>query len=91
MLKNALLGGPWKYGLSHTSRRAIIPHSKLFAYTSFCAFPSALLLSPRLHATMASIVDQEHEWSAVRVRNTFLDYFKERGHTFGTDWHSDFM
>jgi hypothetical protein len=23
------------------------------------------------------------EWGAVRVRQTFLDYFKERGHTFG--------
>ena len=26
---------------------------------------------------------QTPEWGAVRVRQTFLDYFKERGHTFG--------
>ncbi|KAF2146976.1 uncharacterized protein K452DRAFT_218807 [Aplosporella prunicola CBS 121167] len=31
---------------------------------------------------MASLVDQQHEWSAARVRNTFLDYFKKNGHTF---------
>ena len=23
------------------------------------------------------------QWSAVRVRDTFIDYFKEKGHTFG--------
>ncbi|KAF2468262.1 alanyl-tRNA synthetase-like protein [Lindgomyces ingoldianus] len=30
----------------------------------------------------SSLIDEKHEWSALRVRNTFLDYFKERGHTF---------
>jgi alanyl-tRNA synthetase len=25
----------------------------------------------------------EVQWTAVRVRETFLDYFKKRGHTFG--------
>ncbi|EDU50574.1 AlaS Alanyl-tRNA synthetase [Pyrenophora tritici-repentis] len=29
-----------------------------------------------------SLVEEKHEWSAARVRQTFLDYFKERGHTF---------
>jgi len=29
-----------------------------------------------------SLVEEKHEWGAVRVRQTFLDYFKERGHTF---------
>lgn len=24
-----------------------------------------------------------HEWNATRVRKTFIDYFKENGHTFG--------
>jgi hypothetical protein len=33
--------------------------------------------------TMASLTEEKHEWNAVRVRETFLDYFKERGHTFG--------
>ncbi|KAL1639962.1 Alanine--tRNA ligase [Diplodia intermedia] len=31
---------------------------------------------------MASIVDEQPEWSAQRVRDTFLDYFKKNGHTF---------
>lgn len=30
-----------------------------------------------------SLVDEQHEWGAVRVRQTFLDYFKKNGHTFG--------
>ncbi|KAF2270724.1 alanyl-tRNA synthetase-like protein [Lojkania enalia] len=30
----------------------------------------------------SSLVDEKHDWSARRVRDTFLDYFKERGHTF---------
>ncbi|KAF2750617.1 alanyl-tRNA synthetase-like protein [Sporormia fimetaria CBS 119925] len=29
-----------------------------------------------------SLVDEKHEWGALRVRETFLNYFKERGHTF---------
>src|SRR4051812_20167054 len=33
-------------------------------------------------ATM-SLVDEKHEWGAARVRDTFLQYFKDRGHTFG--------
>lgn len=27
--------------------------------------------------------DSTPEWGAARVRSTFLEYFKERGHTFG--------
>ena len=34
---------------------------------------------------MTALVDEQHEWSAVRVRQTFLDYFKDNGHTFGTE------
>jgi alanyl-tRNA synthetase len=30
-----------------------------------------------------SLVDEQHEWGAARVRQTFLDYFKKNGHTFG--------
>ncbi|KAF2132534.1 alanyl-tRNA synthetase-like protein [Dothidotthia symphoricarpi CBS 119687] len=29
-----------------------------------------------------ALVDETHEWSAARVRQTFLDYFQERGHKF---------
>jgi len=32
------------------------------------------------YAIMAS---EQHEWTASRVRETFLDYFKKNGHTFG--------
>ena len=31
-----------------------------------------------------ALVDEKHEWTALKVRQTFLDYFKERGHTFST-------
>lgn len=34
-------------------------------------------------AANMSLAEEKHEWSAARVRQTFLDYFKERGHTFG--------
>ena len=27
--------------------------------------------------------DAQQQWAAAKVRQTFLDYFKERGHTFG--------
>ncbi|KAF2736641.1 alanyl-tRNA synthetase-like protein [Polyplosphaeria fusca] len=29
-----------------------------------------------------ALQDEKHEWTARRVRDTYLDYFKERGHTF---------
>lgn len=32
---------------------------------------------------MASTAPETPEWSAQRVRDTFLDYFKENGHAFG--------
>ncbi|KAF2203745.1 hypothetical protein GQ43DRAFT_438553 [Delitschia confertaspora ATCC 74209] len=28
------------------------------------------------------LMEEKHEWNAQRVRETFLEYFKERGHTF---------
>ena len=27
--------------------------------------------------------NENQEWNATRVRKTFIDYFKENGHTFG--------
>lgn len=48
----------------------------------------AKFLLPHHHsiaATMATTSSAETpEWSAQRVRDTFLKYFEERGHTFGT-------
>jgi hypothetical protein len=32
---------------------------------------------------MTSLAEGQHEWNADRVRETFLDYFKKNGHTFG--------
>lgn len=32
---------------------------------------------------MDSTVGEEAKWSALRVRETFLDFFKSNGHTFG--------
>lgn len=29
------------------------------------------------------MANQQPEWAAAKVRQTFLDYFKQRGHTFG--------
>ncbi|KAF2118263.1 tRNA synthetases class II (A)-domain-containing protein [Lophiotrema nucula] len=29
-----------------------------------------------------ALAEEQHEWGAKKVRDTFLDYFKERGHTF---------
>jgi hypothetical protein len=42
--------------------------------------PHRISLSQR---TMASIAGEKHKWNAVHVRETFLDYFKKNGHTFG--------
>jgi alanyl-tRNA synthetase len=36
----------------------------------------------RAHFTMGSTQGQVPEWTAQKVRSTFLGYFKERGHTF---------
>src|ERR1700761_8028113 len=34
--------------------------------------------------SMATLTEEKHEWSATRVRDTFIEYFKKNGHTFGT-------
>lgn len=46
------------------------------------AHPSSFPLSVR----MASSTSEEQKWSAPRVRETFLEYFKGKEHTFGTSW-----
>lgn len=32
---------------------------------------------------MSSTIEGEERWTALHVRETFLDYFKKNGHTFG--------
>ena len=39
---------------------------------------------------MGSVTDEQPEWTALKVRNTFLDYFKQNGHTFGNLCNSEF-
>lgn len=43
------------------------------------SFPSR---PPHSSATMA---ETEIKWSAAKVRQTFLEYFEQRGHTIGTE------
>ncbi|KAH6879172.1 tRNA synthetases class II (A)-domain-containing protein [Alternaria rosae] len=77
----------------HTVRRRLPsllrPHSPSLVLSRRCTrlFTCTRLLSlPLPHgnapAANMSLVEEKHEWGAVRVRQTFLDYFKERGHTF---------
>lgn len=37
----------------------------------------------RKESFMSSTTAREEQWTAQRVRETFLKYFKEKGHTFG--------
>lgn len=41
-------------------------------------------LQPRSAARMASTTADAPEWSAPKVRETFIKFFEEKGHTFGT-------
>ena len=36
-----------------------------------------------------ALVYEQHEWGAKKVRQTFLDYFKKNGHSFGMSWTID--
>ena len=62
---------------SHSS----LHHTRLFTHTRHLSLP--LHHDGNAQAANMSLVDEKHEWSALRVRQTFLDYFKQRGHTFG--------
>src|ERR1700753_1697867 len=43
-------------------------------------FPCQLVHSRALHSPPSSIMAETTKWTAQKVRQTFLDYFKERGH-----------
>ncbi|KAF5849928.1 hypothetical protein GGP41_005420 [Bipolaris sorokiniana] len=47
-----------------------------------CPSSDPSLTTTTAPAATMSLTQEKHEWGAVRVRQTFLDYFKERGHTF---------
>lgn len=59
---------------------------------SSAAFSARKLYTPlqlprgarRLQTTAKmALADEQHEWAAKRVRETFINFFKEKGHTFG--------
>jgi hypothetical protein len=54
-------------------------NTRLFTRTRALSIP----LHGNAQAANMSRTGETPEWGAVRVRQTFLDYFKERGHTFG--------
>jgi hypothetical protein len=58
--------------------------ARLFTRTRHLSLP---LHDGNAQAANMSLAQEKHEWGAVRVRQTFLDYFKERGHTFGKYSH----
>lgn len=51
--------------------------------------PPPLTKSTRQAARMTTLAEEKHEWNAPRVRETFLEYFKSHGHTFGRFPHGD--
>ena len=54
----------------------------------FCFhFPYAHNL--QIRRNIMTSANEDMKWPALRVRDTFLDYFKQNGHTFGE--HSDSM
>ena len=65
----------------------VLTHTK-WVYTPrhFSRSTSSTVCIPRKISTrrfaMAS-TEKAHIWTALNVRNAFLDYFKEKGHTFG--------
>ena len=66
--------------------------SRIYYWPSFSDIRSAGCISiytrtSQYSRTMGSTspppLSKSHEWSAPRVRQTFLDYFQKKGHTFG--------
>ena len=46
-------------------------------------YNKALQSTHIMESTSSPSPSQPHEWSAPRVRQTFLEYFQNKGHTFG--------
>lgn len=63
---------------SRSAPRRLLPLQHTLAARLTTSTP---LFAPAPAATMANAHDQQ--WAAAKVRQTFLDYFQERGHTFG--------
>jgi hypothetical protein len=87
MLKAGLFGS-----LSHSFTSCALrsrnsrPRAFFLCPTTFTTLPLFQITSLQRFVytrTMASPDEQKQEWTADKVRETFLGYFKERGHTFG--------
>jgi hypothetical protein len=76
------------YSYPEYSRSFTTAHSALrprqFLGQKYPLSENQLRLVKYLHTSksLAMMADTE-KWTALKVRETFLDYFKERGHTFG--------
>lgn len=74
-----------KHGLLSHARSATF-HESWGVIWQRCGILQSLSSRPfrtSARGTSDSMAEQR-EWSALRVRDTFLQYFKDRGHTFGT-------
>lgn len=75
--------------LSHAHKRTPYQKYNSRSRPTFCGLPVERAWLRRGSSSMASLVNEQHEWSALRVRQTFLDYFKQNGHTFGIGYRRD--
>lgn len=74
----------------HSTNHAFLSHARSFAFrvcvgtggrtTALQSFLSGLGATRYFSGVRMA---EQHEWNAVRVRDTFLQYFKDKGHTFG--------
>jgi hypothetical protein len=97
------LSHPWPWGRipltrscdhhhhHHHHHHLLLRHSHSHSHSP----SSPLLANPsqphhsNAHAANMAQGDEQPQWGAARVRQTFLDYFANKGHTFGTfDFHS---
>ena len=65
--------------LTHTTSRSTFAHNTSVSIP----FQNTFIGRNTISFRMSSTSQYGPEWPASRVRETFLDFFKERGHTFG--------
>ena len=64
--------------------RVLVRNGALTHIFSPRTFYPRFVLPPSLNPFTPRMASNTADWSAQRVRDTFLDYFKQNGHTFGT-------
>lgn len=65
-------------GLTHPRRSLFFCGPSRYSFSPF-----QHLRSPALGLRMMASSTSSPEWTSAQVRDTFLDYFKKNGHTFG--------